>query len=273
MRRTLWGDVDEEHVPGQMTVDEALPRRRCLELFSAAGGSARGYELAGFEVTCVDTVDHGNPVGTFVQADAFAVLRGEAGIDCHDYDLITASPPCFDHSALRSLSGGSGTGWMLAETLRLLQRIGRPYIVENVPGARDLMPGALQLCGSEFGLGARCRDGRWRALRRHRLFSSNVWLMGAGGCGHGRSEVIGVYGDGAQRGVPRAQVQSKVTGGDPYRGNLAECRAAMGIDWMTRRQLSLAIPPVYTQFLGEQVQAHLDATAPPARTRAGGVSG
>jgi DNA (cytosine-5)-methyltransferase 1 len=94
-----------------------------------------------------------------------------------------------------------------------------------------------------------CPGCRWRQLRRHRLFVSNVWLMGAGGCHHGRAPVIGVYGDGAQRGTPR--VGSR--GGDPYRGNVVECRTALGIDWMTRRQLSLSIPPLYTEHIGWQL--------------------
>ena len=32
----------------------------------------------------------------------------------------------------------------------------------------------------------------------------------------------------------------------------------MGIDWMTRKELTQAIPPAYTQFLGEQLIAVLN---------------
>lgn len=31
----------------------------------------------------------------------------------------------------------------------------------------------------------------------------------------------------------------------------------MGIDWMDQDGLSQAIPPAYTQFIGEQLMAHL----------------
>lgn len=36
----------------------------------------------------------------------------------------------------------------------------------------------------------------------------------------------------------------------------------MGIDWMTGDELSQAIPPAYTRFIGEQLLAHLAAAVP-----------
>lgn len=222
-------------------------RPRLLDLFCGSGGAAEGYRRAGFDVVGVDTVDRGFRPGEFVQADALEYLDAHG----HEFAAVAASPPCFEHSSLAALSGDSGTGWLLAATIERLQQLGRPYVVENVAGAHRSMPGALKLCGSEFGLGARCRDGVWRRLERHRLFLSDVFLMGAGGCAHGRAPVIGVYGDGAQRGIARVGT----AGGDPYRGNLAESREALGIEWMTRKQLSLSIPPAYTQHIGEQLLA------------------
>ena len=32
---------------------------------------------------------------------------------------------------------------------------------------------------------------------------------------------------------------------------------AMGIDWMNREEVAQAIPPVYTEFIGRQLMAHL----------------
>jgi hypothetical protein len=32
------------------------------------------------------------------------------------------------------------------------------------------------------------------------------------------------------------------------------CRKAMGIDWMSQKELSQAIPPAYTQYIGEAVK-------------------
>lgn len=56
-----------------------------------------------------------------------------------------------------------------------------------------------------------------------------------------------------------------VTGG----GNctVAAASEAMGIDWMTKNELNEAIPPIYTQFIGEQLLTHLLATVQTKATR------
>lgn len=48
---------------------------------------------------------------------------------------------------------------------------------------------------------------------------------------------------------------------DISKGSVLEWRDAMGIDWMTRKELTQAIPPAYTQFLGEQLIAVLNKEA------------
>jgi len=40
-----------------------------------------------------------------------------------------------------------------------------------------------------------------------------------------------------------------------------DARAAMGIDWMTMAELSQAIPPAYSEFIGRQVLALLERAA------------
>ena len=217
-------------------------RPRILDLFAGAGGSAVGYNRAGFDVVGVDIAPQPHYPYEFHQGDAIAFLA-EHG---HEFDAIHASPPCQAYTALRTLSDRKHPE--LVEPVRdLLRAWGGPYVIENVPGAPLLNP--LTLCGASFGLGAMCRDGIWRPLRRHRLFESNVWMMG-GGCACSGQQPIGVYGHGGGGSMLRG-----------YKGTVAESRTALGCEWMTRREVSQAIPPAYTEWIGRQLLAAIEAAA------------
>lgn len=219
-----------------------MTRPRILDLFCGAGGAARGYQLAGFHVTGVDHRPQPRYAGdVFIQADAMTFpLDG--------YDAVHASPPCQDHSPLRSIAGEHGTGWMLEATRTRLRESGLPYVLENVEAAA--MPGSLVLCGTEFGLA----DGeQW--LRRHRRFESNVFLLGAGGCQCSRStSPTGVYGDLARN---DRLIRHSKRGDVMLRAGVTTARALLGCDWMTGPELSQAIPPAYCTFIGEQLLSHL----------------
>jgi DNA (cytosine-5)-methyltransferase 1 len=212
---------------------------RLLDLFCGAGGCSVGYAAAGFEVTGVDNEPHPDYPFTFLEADALEVLDDRDFLDT--FDVVHASPPCHDWSDLAARSGEDGSGRLLFATRAALRAWGGLYVIENVEGAP--MPGALRLCGSEFDLWADCADGRRRQLRRHRLFESNVFLMGAGGCHH-RGQPIGVYGTGGGGQMTRG-----------YKGNLTESRQATGAHWMNRSDVSQCVPPRFTQHIGDQLAA------------------
>lgn len=234
-----------------------MSRPRCLSLYSGAQGTAVGLARAGFEVHASDIEDHPlHPeIATFTRASAIEaeqvagewVITGGLLADvefCRSFDLIEAAPPCNDHSDLSSRVGEHGTGWMLPATLAALRVIGVPWVVENVDSAA-LLRGSLMLCGSMFGLGAMCRDGVWRQLRRHRLLASSLLLYPPGPCRH-VGQPVGVYGTGGGGQMTRG-----------YKAHPEEAAEAMGIDWMSREDRAQAIPPAYGEWVGRQAMDHL----------------
>jgi len=215
---------------------------RLLDLFCGAGGAAVGYHRAGFDVVGVDNRPQPHYPFEFHQADAMTYpLDG--------YDAVHASPPCQDHSHLKTMHPGRshGTGWMLPATIERLAATGTPYVVENVSGAKTAMPGrAFTLCGSMFGL----------QVRRHRLFESSELIL-AGPCDHRSQPIIhGVYGHGQSSG---GRLHRWIAGLPA--ATVDDWRQAMDIDWMNRDELAQAIPPAYTEHIGRQLLEHLQAAA------------
>jgi DNA (cytosine-5)-methyltransferase 1 len=196
-------------------------------------------------VTGVDIAPQPRYVGDeFLELDALQLLRELASGDLHRFDAVHASPPCQGYSTLRGFTTIDYP--LLVKPVReLLQATELPYVIENVVGAPLHHP--FRLCGSSFGL----------RVWRHRLFETN-WPIGmVPPCSHQQHpEPLDVTGTGGPSGKPRS-----APGGGLSRkpANLAEAREAMGIDWMTRPELAEAIPPVYTEWIGERLLAHLNA--------------
>lgn len=227
---------------------KAARKPRLLDLFCCAGGAGAGYAAAGFDVVGVDINPQLRYPFEFVQGDAVAYLLK----NWQHFDAIHASPPCRAYSAMKNMPDARGDHPELVEHVReLLDWIGRPYVVENVPGAPMASP--TLLCGSMFGLGSHGFQ-----LRRHRLFDSNVPIAAPGPCDH-RRPTIGVYGGHVRC---RSTAYWRGTGADfPGYDKKALATEAMGADWMTMGELSEAIPPAYTEHIGAQVISHLGAVA------------
>lgn len=205
---------------------------RLLDLFCGAGGAAMGYHRAGFEVVGVDIQPQPHYPFEFHQADALEYVA-EHG---REFDVIHASPPCQDHMRVGQ-HPSHGTGWMLAATRTLLAELPSPWVIENVPGAP--MRADFLLCGCQFGL----------LLRRERWFETS-WhgfqLMPPHD--HSGPPVVSVVGHGTPTWVRDRWIE--VFGHSP---KIADYREAMGIDWMNRDELSQAIPPAYTEWIGRQL--------------------
>jgi DNA (cytosine-5)-methyltransferase 1 len=215
---------------------------RLLDLFSGAGGSAVGYYRAGFtDITGVDLRPMPRYPFRFLQAAALEFL---AGVKPGEYDLIHASPPCQGYSDLAARTGKEYPR-LIGPVRSELLRIGGAWVIENVSGAPLERP--VRLCGSSFGL----------PVWRHRLFEVHPTQAGLllrchrPACRHSLVPApLDVTGTGGAQKAPR----KTGTGGRSRKPNgLDEARAALGIDWMDRRELSQAIPPAYTLFIGSRM--------------------
>ena len=217
---------------------------KLLDLFCGAGGCSVGYARAGFEVVGVDVEPQPNYPYEFIQADALNVGEdwwplAEGQQEHREFDAIHASPPCQAYSAVTPEQSNHPD--LVAETRRLLRGTALPYIIENVPGAPLEDP--TTLCGSSFGLG----------VRRHRLFETNFTVMGPP-CAHGQMPAkYEVYEHGRWYKSPFAKVYG--LGGGKAMEHWGE---AMGISWMTPKEMALAIPPAYCEHIGGYLRAHIE---------------
>ena len=209
---------------------------RLLDLFCGAGGAAMGYHQAGFDVVGVDIKPQPRYPFEFHQTDAMTFpLDG--------FDVIHASPPCQRYSAITHVSGNRNDHPdLIAKVRRRLRLLGLPYVIENVVGAPLHDP--VLVCARMFDL----RFERY-VLRRHRLFESNVSIVGTGcHCAPGDGPTVGIYGGGNST-KPRLS-----GGGRPYKASRDEAGQIMGTPWMLKTEMNEAIPPAYTEFIGAQVK-------------------
>jgi DNA (cytosine-5)-methyltransferase 1 len=204
---------------------------RLLDLFCGAGGCSVGYARAGFEVVGVDINPQPRYPYEFHQADALTYpLEG--------FDAIHASPPCQAFTSARTIQGRDHHD-LLTPMRERLQQWGTAWAIENVVGAP--MRADVLLCGSHFGL----------QTQRHRWFEFGFpYFSLLTPCSHawGEDGPIGVYG---HTGQGSKRYGNKKSGNHGWM--VADWKRAMEIDWMSRDELAQAIPPAYTQFIGEQL--------------------
>jgi DNA (cytosine-5)-methyltransferase 1 len=200
---------------------------RALDLFCGAGGATRGLQMAGFHVTGVDINPQPRYVGdVFHQADAMTFpLEG--------FDFIWASPPCQRYTmAQNAAKNAHNHPDLIPATRERLLLTNVPWVIENVVGAPLRQP--MQLCGLALGL----------KVKRHRLFASNFFVLVPPCPSHDQDYYV-IFGH---------ECRNRRHGEAADRKNrIAVGREAMGIDWMTRGELSESIPPAYSEFIGRHV--------------------
>jgi DNA (cytosine-5)-methyltransferase 1 len=144
-------------------------------------------------------------------------------VELEPFDFVWASPPCQRYSAATngSLRPRASYSDALPQLLASLRATSKPYIVENVP--RAPLPHLVTLCGTMFGL----------PLYRHRIFASSHLILAPAHIIH------------------RGPAPTTIAG--HFAGGLAAASVAMGIDWMSRRELVEAVPPAYAEYLVSQL--------------------
>ncbi len=200
------------------------------DLFCKAGGAAMGLHRAGFKVVGFDIEPQPNYPFEFHQADALTV-------DLSGFDAVWASPTCQRYSfATRFHTGVAEKHPDLIEPARsLLLEAGLPYVIENVPGApirHDLL-----LCGEMFGL----------RLHRHRYFEASIPFQGIQ---HQKHRLKG-----ARHNCHIEQGFTRLVAG--HYSNFPDACDAMGIDWMARQELTQAVPPAYSEYIGRELLGRL----------------
>jgi DNA (cytosine-5)-methyltransferase 1 len=216
-----------------------MNRPRLLDLFCCEGGAATGYHRAGFDVVGVDIEDQPNYPFEFVQGSAFSALAKPSFF--MEFDAIHASPPCQAYTTM-SNRHGSNEPELIDAVRDALRRVGRPYVIENVAGARRRMCSPITLHGGHFGLN----------VYRPRLFESNCLLTPPPPASPPKNAAA-VYG----RREDRRLLWQRKDGSELRAASLEEAREAMGMPWASWNGVREAIPPAYTEYIGRQLLAHL----------------
>ncbi len=219
---------------------------KLLDLFCGGGGCSVGYSRAGFtEIVGIDLVPQPRYPFRFIEGDALEYLA-EHG---HEFDAVHASPPCKKFNVATNIRRDVSTQRerhldLLTPTRELLQELCVPYVLENVPGAPMRDFGTL--CGVMFGL----------KVLRHRQFETSFpvdWpahIPHQGTCQAGDYCTVAGMGGAMKdrRGNRRKEVRT-----------VAAWRAAMGISWMSKYELTQAIPPAYCHFIGTRLITHIQS--------------
>lgn len=221
-----------------------MTKPRALDLFCGAGGATKGLQRAGFHVTGIDISKQPRYCGDlFIQADAL-----HPPVSLKDFDFIWASPPCQAYTVANNIHRRKHPE-LIAPVREMLRASGQDYCIENVPGAPLINP--ITLCGLSFGLN----------VKRHRIFECSFFML-APPCGNHRGNWVSIFGHTV---LERSAAVARTLKNGPIfrRKHLGTDvgRKAMGIEWMSREELSEAIPPAYSEYIGRGALAQMQVAA------------
>jgi DNA (cytosine-5)-methyltransferase 1 len=233
---------------------------RLLDGCCGAGGAARGYVTAGFEVHGIDS----NPrlredylksgAVSFTVADIMDVLADVAYM--RSFDAIHCSFPCQFYSQMSRCRPGLAAQYpdLIGPGRELLERAAIPYVIENVGAARPWLKDPVVLCGVMFG----------RPVYRHRLFEAGngitlaqppaPWQQRASATPYNKECRWNHPVAAAKAGHWKPGYYVSVSGHE----RKEPVREAMAIDWMRNRDdVKEAVPPYMTLEIGRQILEQL----------------
>ena len=232
-----------------------------VDLCSRKGGATKGYQRAGLWVIGADIDPQpGYPGDEFLKADARDVLTGmifnggmiqtEAFGWVHP-DFIHLSPPCQEANSATLTNRTRGIKddhvQLIPELRDLATLTGVPFLIEQPSSSRKgTISRDLMLCMDMF----RPADKEPPWVIKHRTFELHGLTVPQPAhhrhAGRVRGWRHGEYFDGPY-------VAGYGLGGG--KATAAELQHAMDIDWMTDRfDLCEAIPPAYTEYIGNTVR-------------------
>lgn len=246
-----------------------------LDLFSCAGGAARGYQLEGAHVIAVDLDDKAlarNP------ADERYLEDWEKGAArfAEGADFIHASPPCQGYIP----NNPNKDEWprLVNDVREALRATGKPFVIENVPTCKDLVSPVV-LTGCMFGLTVKwdVPKGKVRkVLGKPDLYFWETVAGKSGVTGHiqwgevefhlHRDRLFEAHGFTLTPGTVDPEVHDMpaltVVSGTPtgfwnqwYGATIPSDvkKQVMGIDWNMRgHDVAEALPPAYTRHIFHQ---------------------
>jgi hypothetical protein len=238
-----------------------------IDAYCRKGGAAMGYRRAGAYVVGNDREpEHKDAYAghEFYAGDAIAFLRSkyvktvvEDALAVGTPILAHTSPPCQEGN---TQTNGTNKGrahthqQLVPATREALEDLGIPYVIEQPTSSRkDLIRRDVTLCMDMFN-----GDNPPPWVQRHRSFELGGWSVTpiphpkgpvSGHQGYTAGYRHGVYTPWHPVTAPYVQAYGKGGG----KATVEQMQHAMGLPWITDHfDLREAIPPAYTQWLGER---------------------